>query len=246
MNRIERFEQSMIAIAAIRNYSLYPLGKTGRSWMWLIHPLRIHNYKPNLLVISGFHGDESGGPWAILNFIKHMTIPAANFSFVPVIFPRAFNIGKKLYPRPNCGFLPDQNGKTDNQSIQSIILKQHGNFLYLLGSNGMLDLHECSNSKGYYLYSFGDIQTKQRMIQAGKKLFNLEPTGTPIYEGQHHILNGDVSEYRDGSIEHFFDFLHCPSVIASEVPKIGTTLHQRIRGHEVLINTFAQSRIETF
>lgn len=79
--------------------------------IWLMQSPQRHPERPNLLISTGFHGEESAGPWGLLYLLAQLDermFKRANLSLLQLVNPTGFANGHRfneLGENPNRGFI---------------------------------------------------------------------------------------------------------------------------------------------
>ena len=200
-------------------------------------PQKLKPNNKNMLIVSGFHGEEIAGPLGILEFLKYLNkkdLENINLSIIPTLNPW----GLEHHIRNNkdglkTNLLFDTEKSIYTPSGVGQLLKSNSSLLKELGKTVIVDLHENVESNSFYLYVYNrlnnDLEITENkdlleiVLQSGKRHFPVRLDGTyqdsfakrDIYE----IKNGIVNNFYDGSFDDYVSrVLGCPLVIVNETP----------------------------
>lgn len=260
MKRIVPYRKRLFTLAADKKLWLRVLGEVGNHQIWLVRTRESANHSlPRLLIAGGFHGEERGGPLAILQWLENFDVNAlkADVSFIPIANPEAFDEGKRYNTKnekSNCGFCHPESG--DKPSKEGVILMRHMPFLKMLAKDGFLSLHEDVGSKEFYLYTFErtDEPTKftKDLRSELAKHFEKALDGEVIHSDATNqakdkkvmAKDGVVFKLCDGSFEDWLFHEGVPRCAVSETPGSGIELKRRVDAGEAMINKFVQLSID--
>ena len=209
--------------------------------IYLFQPKRINPEYKNVLIVSGFHGEEFCGPWGLCKFILAGGLQdlKVNLSFIPVVNPSGF-VRQQRYnvwgEVSNYGYL---NG---HLSHEGKILVQNNQLLIVLARDGFLSLHENAWQKDFFLYILSkqsDSKLTEGLLKTGSKFFKILPDGKyhTDPEGDYTVKGGLVRNVLDGTFDHYLQTLGIPICITTEVPAQGM-IGPRIGAHQTLIQNF--------
>jgi len=251
MSIMPKFQRKLINICARNDFSLLPLGEVGKWPIWLI---RTSTYKPKnkrILIVSGFHGEERAGPWAVLEWLRQFrpeNYKGFDISCLPVANPIAFNKYTRYNTwnqKSNCGFCHPE--MKEEPSEEGKILIKHLDRLYSLGMNGFLSLHEdIELRKEYYLYTFEPTKepgqfTCELLGELArwfeKPLNGVSVTADTSLKTPPFVVNGLVYKYCDGSLEDYMFHRGVPRIAVTETPA-RARLEKRILANMSLIDIF--------
>jgi len=227
------------------------------------HPILFYTPKnpnranKNLLVTGGYHGEEPGGPWAILRFITdHKALLAsANISFLPIVNIWGFMNHKRMSPKgKSMNYLV--NEKTDDTFIKDLpkeleCLKENINTIAERSTDGVIAMHEDNTSQGFYLYLYGDRANNDRLVKALKKagtiIFDFKKSGTYSDNGQYELVDGLVDNNYDGTTEYaLFKRYGAKRAITCETPAKDANIMDRIQTGAGVIKAFVETLTSTF
>jgi len=213
------------------------VGKSGGK-IRIFYKNNFNNNLPNILIMSGQHGEEIAGPWAILKVLekKPEILEKANITFIPIVNIYGFKSGKR---KGSNNIVTNYPLKNDNEirkkvSIEDDVLINNISLLGKFSKDGFLNLHEDkdSHSTGFYMYVMGDSTSEivDKMQSVGKKFFNFKSDGIYHDNGVYEIKNGIVNDLKDYTFDYFitqkFDI---PLSITIETPaKNGINIWKRV------------------
>jgi len=246
MAAIRSFTKQMFQVAAEKKLWMRILGFLEDEPMWLIRSREVTEHTdPKMLIISGFHGEEVAGPWAILKWLKTCdteVFKKIDLSFIPIINPVGFRKGTRYRvfgERNNQGFCHPEGANAckagEKRSLEGDIIFDNKDALLQLAKDGYLSLHEDALIREYYVYTF-DKRRRGPMARGlltvlsnhfKKPLDGLTTNGITEenlneYPGEKGIMvrNGWVNHNKlhDGSFEDFLFHENIPRVAVSETP----------------------------
>ena len=182
-------------VSSFHPYKTSVLGKIGAFDFYFCAPARPDPQKKNLLIAGGIHGEEPAGSWGIVAFLETATaeeISAANISFLPLVNPTGFNVNRRHNDwdeDPNQGY--DGSGKPPLPREGALMI-QHLDALKAASTHGLLSLHEDTDMKEGYLWSY-------------------EPQNTagPFTKGMLQVLEDSFGLYH-GKVEHRGSYIPMP------------------------------------
>lgn len=206
---------------------------------------------PRVLIASGFHGEESAGPWGMLEFLR--TLPAechtqVTLTLLPLVNPTGFSAGKRfnrLGENPNRGW---GRGKGDDQpSAEGRLLLAHGERLRALGRDGVLACHEDVAAHHTYAYTFEPErsvpgQLTAALLNEAQRHFALYPDG--LVDGC-PIQGGCVFNHYDGSFEAWLSDSGVACAACIETPG-QQDFGQRVIAQAGLMQAFVAQRVSAF
>lgn len=222
-------------------YSLIQLGKTYQYPILLLKPKCPIETNKNILIASGFHGDEIAGPFGVLRFLEETDkeiFSKANISFIPLVNPTGFRRitrNNRWDETPNRGYVFSIENADIKPSTEDKILLNNIRHIIELGRDGILSLHEDPTAKKFYCYTcdYVNKQLISDIVKIGKKNFGLLPKG---YHNIGYVTNGTVYDALDGSFDHLLSLLGIP-ICTTETPG-SQALTERIAATTDLINLF--------
>jgi hypothetical protein len=259
MKRIVPYRKQLFTIAADKKLWLRVLGEVGKHQIWLIRTREnVSHGMPRLLIVGGFHGEERGGPLAILKWLSMFDINnlRADVSFIPIVNPEGFDEGKRYNSKnekSNCGFCHPESG--DKPSKEGVILMRQMPMLKMLSKDGFMSLHEDVNSKEFYLYTFEHSDEPGKFTEVMKdelkRHFDKALDGEVVSADATNSAkdkkvtakDGVVFKLCDGSFEDWLFHEGVPRCIVTETP--GTDkLQDRVDAGVALINRFINISVE--
>lgn len=112
---------------------------------------------PHILIAAGFHGEEPGGCWGMLDFLREGSpelFDNVAVSFLPLVNLTGLNAGcrlNRLGQNPNRGFT---NGAEVEPSVEGKVLLNYEALLKNAARHGVLCCHEDILRQQAYLYTF--------------------------------------------------------------------------------------------
>lgn len=142
--------QILAGLKSVRGYTQQTLGTVDGKPIILLTQ-KEKKPRPNLLIVSGFHGNEQAGPFGVLQFLNNYTTNI-NLSFIPLVNPVGFDKNSRdgrAGHNPNRGF----DGSRP-VSDEGKILLQHDKLLKSLASDGFISLHEDLDKKTFHIFTY--------------------------------------------------------------------------------------------
>ncbi len=263
LHDIDAFNKRLAAafdrINKIRPYKMESLGEVGGRDIFLLSPEEPLEGKPNILTAGGFHGEEAGGPWGIIEFLEtadEETLRSVNHSFLPLVNPTGFERGVRFNihgENPNRGFVAEYMDSEEEQdapwtnhgpSAEGKILLEHGDRLVELARDGFTSQHEDDGiHEGFiFINEQGPMPspTAIAFLDTLKRHFALIPDGgvndlegSPIKDGM--WING-----MDSSFETWMLQKGVPRTITTETPALEPA-RARVDCNRELTKAFADS-----
>jgi len=223
-----------------KNHKQILLGHTKHGPIYLYHPLDMS--KKRVLVVAGQHGEEPGGPWALLQAIKNSPmLDKLSVSFIPVANPYGFKTGHRADSEREYTnwFINDDGDLRDGGEVVQTFTRNI-KLLKSCGQNALLNVHEDNTSKGFYLYILGDTGAGvvKAILNAGKQRFEFKKDGKYHDNGTYELKNGIVDNHHDGTLDNFLFSRGTPITITMEIPSVEAPISDRIRMGSELINAF--------
>jgi len=206
----------------IKKHAIIPtiLGYAREFPILFLHPKELSD-KPTVLIAAGFHGDESSGPWAVLNFLEDNPYPAnVNASFIPLASPTSFNLSRRFDfwgKEPNRGYV--KTGEYSTPSHQDEIIKKHLDLLFKYGKDCLVTLHE-DDQEYFYIYTYGDKdKLDAKLLSMGKEKFGLVPSRLlKLAEAFESPEDGIRKDDKDASFEYAMRLKGTKKSITAENP----------------------------
>ena len=240
MAAIRTYMRQLFKVVAERGYWLRPLGQLDDYIMWLVRTRNIYSYDhtdPKVLIIAGFHGEEVGGPWSILKWLKEAdskVFEKYDISLIPIVNSYGFARNKRYGSsgmKTNAGFVhtgqEHETAKDDVLSPEGEILTRNIDILRPLAQDGVLSMHEDNTCKEYYLYAYehGKKPGKftKKLLKELSKFFRKPYNGIAFVEPSNTgfgppCVNGLVYNFRDTTFEDWMFHLGVPKVAVIETP----------------------------
>jgi hypothetical protein len=228
-------------------YDIIELGKIAEQSMYLFKPRVLSYDKKRILVVSGFHGEEVGGPWGLCKFITDGLLDKcdANVSFIPVINPDGFSRGTRYnrWGEISNRFFDDHQ---ESESKEALILLKNINLLVSLANDGFLTMHENKQQKKFYFYLYANKITynlNENLKKIGKKHFGILEDGhyKTEFEEEYTVRDGFTYMIIDSSFESFMYESGIPICVTTETPIEDNNLRQRIETNKELMKSFIDS-----
>lgn len=201
--------------------------------------------QPNILIMGGVHGEESGGPWGILNVMMKLKLMKihVNLSFIPIMNPWGFSHGirfNKQLKSVNSGYFRTKSGKPELTEEGKIFNK---NFVRLteLSRNGFLSCHEDVEQNNFFIYEVhNDAKPSffcRELQNIGTYYFGKQKDG-PVYTGV--VNDGVVLNEKDGTIDDYlFSVGGIHRAITTETPG-NDDINKRVYVYEQIITKFIE------
>jgi len=211
----------------------------------LIQPQNFDPALPNILIASGTHGEELGGPWGILEWARknEPILAGVNLSILPVVNPAAFVAGIRYNPA----------GETSNDGFGSGVLSTEGQVLWshrytlrFFAQDGFLSLHENAWRDKFFFYldarrgSTEGLPEALRSVPDGKILQLPDGEWQSPHEGTYLVEDGIVwgDGKVDGTLERWLLNQGTPVAVVPEIPILGTPFEDRVVAHSRVIEAF--------
>ena len=255
MAAIRKYTKQLFKAACEKRLWLRILGEIEDEQIWLIRSRENWDHSdPKILIVSGFHGEERGGPYALLKWLSNCDTSIfrnVDLSFIPIVNPVGFKKNSRYSipgEKTNQGFCHIE--KDEKRSREGEIIYNNIDVLLPLAKDGYLSLHEDVLVKEYYIYTFDKRRTASLTKGLLKALSNHFPkplnglTTSGMTPGQIAssnevevaVANGWVNHrnLHDGSLEDFFYHANVPRIAVSETPGLYTLKRRVSAGYEVI------------
>ncbi len=258
VNRITSYNRRLMAAASNKKLWLRNLGTVENHPIWFLTNQYGYRSKAlRLLIVAGMHGEEIAGPLGLLKWLEGFDpqlFRNVNLSFIPIINPVAYNLGKRYNhknEKSNCGFY-DSHRSGDIPSEEGIVLLKNLSLLKACSQDGFLSLHEDIGSSKFYLYTFERTDKPGRFTHAMRdKLAEFFPdsldnelvTVDAMSNEGVMVRDGIVYRLEDGSLEHWLFTEGTNRSVTTETPG-GFKLETRIEANVALIEKFIKISIE--
>lgn len=253
-----RLDAALERVSKIRPYKKESLGQVGGRDIFLLTPEEPIAGKPNILTAGGFHGEEPGGPWGIIEFLEtadEETLKSVNHSFLPLVNPTGFERGVRYNihgENPNRGFVAEYLDSEEEQdaewtnrgpSAEGKILVANSARLAELARDGFTSQHEDNGiHEGFiFINEQGAMPsaTATAFLNTIQRHFALIPDGgTAELEGS-PIKDGMWVNGMDSSFETYMLNLGVPRTITTETPALEPA-RARVDCNRELVKAFAE------
>jgi hypothetical protein len=179
------FQQRLLAIAHCKGFAIETLGFTAGQPIYLMTRTAKHANAKNILVASGFHGEEPAGPWGLLKALDELatdTLDQLNLAVLPLVNVSGFSRGTRFNHQgenPNRGFLPHVDGIQPTEE-GAILLAQQARIIEY-GRDGAISCHEDQPSSHCYLYANEQAESPgviaRSMLACNAGFFPVHPDG---------------------------------------------------------------------
>lgn len=230
------------AVAQRRGFALSSLGEWNGEPLLMLRGRRRIPDGPQLLIASGFHGEEPAGPWGVLDFLESAPdamLAAANLTLLPLVNVSGFRAGTRFNAagqNPNRGYLGLPG---EAPSHEGRILLGHAPLLREAAADGLLTCHEDVLLSHGYLYSQERWRLPGRLPLALRATvaahFALHPDG--FVDGC-AVIDGIVFNHYDGSFESWLMTQGVARTACVETPG-QQPIGRRIAAQRALIEVFA-------
>lgn len=168
-----------------------------------LHPKKLSK-KAKVMIAAGFHGDESSGPWAILNFLETNSYPTSvDVSFLPLANPTGFNLSRRTDfwgIQPNRAYVKSYDHSPPSR--EDDIIRKKLKFLSTYGKDALLTLHE-DDEENFYIFTYGEkTPLDKKLLKMGEEKFGLAPKKRLNLFGLKSEEDGIRINDKDGSFEH--------------------------------------------
>jgi predicted deacylase len=195
---------------------------------------------PNLLIISGIHGDEPAGPFGILRYIEKINkeiLKKVNLTFIPLMNPTGFrknNRDNKWDEKTNRNYEKDKKISREGK-----ILKDNVKMYLDNGKDGVLSLHEDVDSKYCYIYMYNKAKSKDLgniLLNVDRMFFEqMTPAKSDKKDGQ--LEKGIIWDRHEGSFEDWLNEQVIKEIATTETPG-AVDFDDRIQANVMIINAF--------
>jgi len=167
------------------------------------HPKKL-SIEPRVLIATGFHGDESSGPWAVLNFLETYPYPkSVNLSLLPLVNPTGFNLSRRADfwgNNPNRGYTKSYD--KSKATHEDEVLKKNIKLMSKYGKDCLVTLHE-DDEENFYIFTYGEQDAlDKKLLSMGEEKFGLVPADRLKVGGFKAKDDGARIDDKDGSFEH--------------------------------------------
>jgi len=168
-----------------------------------LHPKKLSK-KAKVMIAAGFHGDESSGPWAVLNFLEYNKYPTeVDASFIALANPTGFDLSRRADfwgIEPNRAYVKSYDSSPPAR--EDDILRKKLKFLSVYGKDALVTLHE-DDEENFYIFTYGEKTTLDiKLLKMGEEKFGLVPKKRLNLFGLKSEEDGIRINDKDGSFEH--------------------------------------------
>lgn len=240
-NDWQTFERRLLAAADRRGMRCESIGTAFDRPLWLLTGPHVQASR-KLLIASGFHGEESAGPWAVLRVLEtgdSSLFAEADISFIPLVNVSGFSAGTRFNAsgeNPNRGFRPELDDVP--ASAEGQLLLAQAERIAALGRHGVLACHEDIDVAGGYVYAYeradapGSFGVALR--DANAAFFECHPDG--VVDGC-TVRDGIVFNQYDSSFESWAMAQDAVCAACTETPGL-QPIEARIQAHAAMIEAF--------
>lgn len=225
-------------------FTLHVLGYTQNKPIYLLERSSTKSIAKNLLIASGFHGEEPAGPWGLLHALESLpssVLDTVNISVLPLVNISGFSLGQRLNHKnenPNRGFLPLLDGVQASEEAR--VLLHHEVILTDLGRDGVLSCHEDLASSYAYIYANEKGSTPSALAL---KLCDSHAQFFPLhFDGlvdNCKIKDGIVFNHRDSSFEAWLFQHGATASYCTETPGLAD-FKTRVHANAAIVRTFIE------
>lgn len=236
-----RYRRRLEALAARRGFELITLGTISDEPLLMLRSGSRDPGALQLLVASGFHGEEPAGPWGVLEFLDaaaQSLLSRVRLTVLPLVNATGFRAGTRFNAfgeNPNRGYLGLPG---ENPSHEGRLLLAHRDLLLEAARDGLLSCHEDVLLSHGYLYSCERAATpgafSRSLLAANAAFFPLHPDGS--VDGC-PVTGGIIFNHYDGSFESWLMKQGAARAACVETPG-QHPIGQRIAAQRAMIEAF--------
>jgi hypothetical protein len=243
-NQWQVFHEQLLMIVRKHGFTSHVLGHTQKKPIYLLERPSTKVFAKNILIASGFHGEEPAGPWGLLHALESVPtsmLDTVNISVLPLVNISGFSLGQRLnhkYENPNRGYLPLLDGVDAGEEAR--VLLHHEVILTDLGRDGVLSCHEDLANSCAYIYANERNNTPSalalKLRDSHAQFFPLHPDGLV---DNCKIKDGIVFNHLDSSFEAWL--LQCGASVSycTETPGLAD-FETRILANATMMKTFIE------
>lgn len=245
---MNKFFNDLLDVVKFRQMKVISLGLINNNPLFFItRPISNGDKKPHLLLTAGFHGNEQGGSYGLLDFLQHAEdslFEKVNLSFLPAVNPSGMQLGSRnnyLGQNPNRGYVSMNNNGRD-LSIEGQLLVANLKEIFSAGADGVLSLHEDDDplDKVFYVFTYEQADRpgifSETILKAGANYFPQMQDG---YVEDTIVKDGIAFNDFDGTFEHRLFYEGIPLVACTETPS-GYPLEDRIGANRAIAEEFVK------
>ena len=243
-NEWDVFHQRLIAACNKQNFVAHILGYTQIKPIYLLERNSVNSFAKNILIASGFHGEEPAGPWGLLHAIESLDcslLDAVNVSILPLVNISGFKLGQRLnhkYENPNRGFLPFLDGVQASEEAR--VLLHYEVMLGDLGRDGVLSCHEDLTSSSAYIYA---NESGAEPSELALQLRNSNASFFPLHANGSvdccKVNDGIVFNHPDSSFEAWLLHKGAKHTYCTETPGLAT-FERRVLANASMVKMFIE------
>ena len=234
-NRFNSLKNKYEALCSEKDMHFELVGKDSKNNDIFYCKKTIGSDKPNVAILSGLHGNEPGGPYGVIDFLKNYdSFDVCNLFIMPIMNPHGFN--RHIRRDANQSDLNrqwDENNTKLIKTLKKLFKKQKFDFV--------LSLHEDDSADGFYIYGgrlIGIDSLKwiaEILATHIKPISDGEIYGDPVYGGVVEA-NDEKKPKHFKSLEFFFDKINVPN-LTLELPG-DLKLEKRIETYSEFLRKF--------
>jgi predicted deacylase len=226
--------------AAQRGLQMVTLGVVRRMPVVFFHAAR--SSAPRVLLAAGFHGDEVGGSWGLLDVLERS--PQALFeccavSMLPLVNPTGVIAGRRAN---EYGEDPNRGYVGGSPSREGALLLSRLPTLVDAATHGFVSLHEDSGKAGSFVYVYGNSpateECAQGLLSATSPFFDTVRDGYLSGRGVTAAGGTVVAKY-DGSFEDRMFRDGVPFSATTEIPGLAP-FEVRTAAHRAIVEAFVE------
>jgi hypothetical protein len=201
--------------------------------------------RPNIFIMGGVHGEETAGPWGILNVMMKLKLMKVNvnLSFIPIFNPYGFSKGLRFNGQlksVNSGYFRTKSGKQE-LTTEGVIFQRNFIRICELAKNGFLSCHEDTDQENFFIYEVHHDAKPSficRELQTiGSYYFGKQKDGA-VYTGV--VKDGVVLNEKDGTIDDYLvNVGNIHRAITTETPG-KADINKRVYVYEQIITKFIE------
>ncbi len=238
------FHQRLIAACNKQNFVAHILGYTQNNPIYLLERNSVNSIAKNILIASGFHGEEPAGPWGLLHALESLDcslLDTVNISILPLVNISGFSKGQRLNHKgenPNRGYLPLFDGVIASE--EGSILLQQQRLLTQLGRDGVLSCHEDICRLQCYIYAnelgAAPSELAIRLRDSNAHFFPLHVDGLL---DECTLTDGIVFNHPDSSFEGWLFETGSLQTYCTETPGLAS-FETRVLANAAMVKTFIE------
>lgn len=241
------FHARLIRVCGQRAFEMHRLGLTQQMPIYLLTRQSENTAAKNLLIASGFHGEEPAGPWGLLHALETLDsklLDLVNLAILPLVNVSGFCVGQRLNHRlenPNRGFLPSLDGVSASQ--EGRVLMHHEFMLADLGCDGVLSCHEDLSQSSTYIYANEPFDKPSslalKLRDSHAHYFPLHADG--LVDGC-KLVDGIVYNHPDSSFEGWLFQRGVAASYCTETPGLAC-FEPRVLANAAMVKTYIEYHV---